>query len=99
MRTIQRWINEFIIEPHWPGYRMSFRGFDSVTEEKKIDLDLKAVATFLSPNELRIERGLEPWDDPVSKRPLNALYTAYIQNELVKEQAPIEDDVETLIGR
>lgn len=99
MRTIQRWINEFIIEPHWPGYRMSFRGFDSVTEEKKIELDLKAVATFLSPNELRIERGLEPWDDPVSKRPLNALYTAYIQNELVKEQAPIEDDVETLIGR
>jgi hypothetical protein len=98
MRTIQRWINEFLIAPHWPGYRLTFRGFDAVSEEKKIELDLKAVSSFLSPNELRLERGLEPWDDPVSKRPLNALYTAYIQDQLANQQVDTEDDAKAVVG-
>ena len=82
MRRIARWFNDFLIQPYWPGYRLVFMGFDAQSEEKKLELDLKAVTGFLSPNELRIARGLEPWDDPVSDRPLSALYSNYTQSQI-----------------
>lgn len=99
MRRIARWLNDFLIAPYWPGYKLVFVGFDAQSEERKLDLDLKAATTFLSPNELRIERGLQPFDDPVSKRPLNALYTAYIQSELDSQftYGGIEDDPEQFL--
>lgn len=99
MRMMARWLNEWLIRPYWPEVELSFEGFDAISQEKKIDLDLKAVGSYLSPNELRIERGLEPWDDPVSNRPLNALYTAYIQNEINQSSmGGVDDSIPGVIG-
>lgn len=99
MRIIQRWLNDWLIKPYWPGYRLVFRGFDAVTEEKKLELDLKAVTAYTSPDEIRIARGLKPWGDPVSSRPLNALYTAYVQAEFNKQAGDgISDDPGSVLG-
>lgn len=99
MRMMARWLNEWLIKPYWPGYVLSFEGFDAVSQEKKIELDLKAVGAYMSPNELRAERGLPAWDDPVSNRPLNALYTAYIQHELDQQAiGGVDDSLPGVIG-
>ena len=99
MRQIARWFNDFLIKPYWPGYQLVFKGFDADSEEKRLELDLKAATTFLSPNELRIRRGLDPFDDPVSQRPLNALYSAYIQSELDSQFASsgVDDDLGSIL--
>lgn len=99
MRRIARWFNDFLIKPYWPGYQLVFTGFDAQSEEKKLEMDLKAVTAIVSPNELRAERGLDPYDDPVSERPLNALYTAYIQNELDNQGGGlgVEDDLSSIL--
>jgi len=81
LRAIATWINEAIVS-WWPGYRFDFVGFDSQSERDKLEMDIKAVTTFKSPNELRAERNLPPFDDPISNRPLNSLYQAYIQQQI-----------------
>jgi hypothetical protein len=99
MRIIQRWLNEWLIKPYWPGYRLIFRGFDTLTEEKKLELDLKAVTAYTSPDEIRIARGLVPWGDPVSSRPLNALYSAYAQAEMDKQNmGGMPDEADGVVG-
>ncbi len=87
LRAIATWINEAIVS-WWPGYRFDFVGFDSQSERDKLEMDIKAVTTFMSPNELRAERNLPPFDDPISNRPLNSLYQAWIQQQ-VEQGMPI----------
>ena len=97
MWTISRWFNDFLIQPYWPGYKLVFKGFNAQSAEKKLEMDLKAVTAILSPDELRIERGLEPFGDPVSSRPLNALYSAWIEQQLMNEGGNMLDDPSTFL--
>lgn len=80
LRFISRCINEAVVS-WWPGFRFEFVGFDSQSERDKLEMDIKAVTTYLSPNELRAARNLSPFDDPISNRPLNALYQTWAQHQ------------------
>lgn len=93
LRKLGRALNEAIVSWWGPKYRVEFAGFDSQSERDKLEMDIKAVGAYLSPNELRAARNLSPFDDPISNRPLNALYQAYIQNQIEKGDAIVPLDV------
>ena len=83
LRSIASWLNHGLLRwPGWLGYRFDFVGFDSQSERDKLEMDIKAVGSYLSPNELRAERNLPPFDDPISMRPLNSLYQSWIQTQI-----------------
>lgn len=82
-RPVLRYIgNTFndIIKPAWPGFRFDYVGFDSQSERDKLEMDIKAVGSYLSPNELRADRNRAPFNDPVSNRPLHPLYQTWLQS-------------------
>lgn len=56
LRAIEFWLNEMVIYPWDPDFELEFMGFDSRSEEEKLEMDVKAVKAFRSPNELRKER-------------------------------------------
>ncbi len=91
MRQIARWLNDFLITPYWPGYKIVFKGFDAQSEERKLELDMKAVTGILTPDELRQERGRDPFGDPISQRPLNALWGPWTQQQLDAAQGLLDD--------
>lgn len=78
LRKLSRSINESVVS-WWRKYRLEFVGFDSQSERDKLEMNIKAVGHYMSPNELRASLNLSPFDDPVSNRPLNALYQSYTQ--------------------
>lgn len=63
LQFIRNTINKFIIQDFGEEYEFVFEGLDNKTEEEQVDLDKKKSETYLTVNEVRRERGLEPLED------------------------------------
>lgn len=79
LRSISSWLNYWIIQPYWPQFRFEFAGFDSVTEQEKLDMDNKAVQFWKSPNAIMRERGLPTYPHPRAEYPLNPSFDLIFQ--------------------
>lgn len=96
LRSIASWINYWIIQPTWPNIRFSFAGFDTNNERDKHDMDMAAVTTYRTPNEIRAERGFAPLATPVADLPLNAFFSPAAQAMLDADVPPPQFDIDTV---
>ena len=55
-------MNKYIVSNFGKDYVFVFDGLDESSEEDKINYDKERVATYLTVNEIREERGLQPLD-------------------------------------
>lgn len=96
LRSVASWINYWIIQPTWPQLKFSFGGFDSNNERDKHDMDMAAVTTYRTPNEIRAERGYAPLDTPVADLPLNAFFSSAAQAMLDAQVPPPQFDLDSV---
>ncbi len=74
VRHFGSWLNSWLIKPYWPKIQLEFGGFDVQTAKEKDEADLQAVQHWMSPNEIRADRGRAPIDHPAADLPLNTLF-------------------------
>jgi len=96
LRAIQSWIDYYVIKPTWPHLKFEFAGFDASNEREKHDMDMAAVTTYRTPNELRAERGLEPLATPIADLPLNAFFSQAAQKILDNDVPPPQFDIDNV---
>lgn len=74
VRSFGMWLNTWVVRPYWPHLQVEFGGFDVQTAKDKDESDAKAVTLWLSPNEVRANRGEKPLAHPAADLPLNTLF-------------------------
>ena len=74
VRHMGMWINTWLIKPYWPKIQLEFGGFDVQTAKEKDEADREAVERWLTPNEIRADRGRGPIEHPAADLPLNTLF-------------------------
>ena len=60
LRAISSWLNRYIIWRLNPDFEIRFLGLDAMSEMERMDLDKARIETYMTVNELRAERDLEP---------------------------------------
>ena len=75
LRAVQSWINNWVIHPIDPDFTFEFVGFDVLSEERKIELDIKRVRSYMTINEVRAEHDLPPLDGPSGDLILDNVYS------------------------
>ena len=78
LRPLQRkwehWINRRVIPELDPSLELKFVGFDQDSRAALMERDQKLCKTFMTINEVRKTRGLEPLDDPTADMILDPSY-------------------------
>ena len=59
LRSVQGWINRWVIHPIAPELKFTFEGLTSETAEAKLKSDIDKVSHYMTINEIRAENGLE----------------------------------------
>jgi hypothetical protein len=93
IRSVERWMNESIIQRMYPDYALEFVGFDAKSEDAKLEFDVKTVRAFRTINEVRAMYDMEPLESPVAGMILDPTYinTAWqmsMNDEQGEEGAP-----------
>lgn len=90
LRSLQQWLNNYFVYPYHEDFQLEFVGLDSVSEQDKIEMDLKAIRNFKTINEIRQEHDLKPLDSPLADMILDPTYMnsafAMLQEEKMAEQ-------------
>lgn len=60
LRSLESWLNTYILEPLAPGYELRFVGLTGDSEERRIEATNKKVKSFLTINEARASFDLAP---------------------------------------
>jgi len=60
LRSLEQWINRWIVSQVSDDLELAFVGFDASSEETKLKSDVQRVQYFMTINEIRAEYGLEP---------------------------------------
>jgi hypothetical protein len=60
LRSIEQWLNRWVISQLADDLELAFVGFDAQSEETKLKSDVQRVQYFMTINEIRAEYGLEP---------------------------------------
>ncbi len=60
LKQYQSWLNAFIIDPLDNNYELTFVGIDAETPQAELENDIKSVQNWMTVNEVRTKRGLEP---------------------------------------
>ena len=63
LRAIAFWLNEWVIQPVFEDYMIEFVGFDEETEKDRYDLDAIAIKNWMTVDEIRAQKDLEPLPD------------------------------------
>ena len=63
LRALAQWLT-FIVKMIDPEQKLVFGGFDSITEEEKLKLDVMQMSNFLTVNEVRTRYDLAPIEGP-----------------------------------
>jgi hypothetical protein len=63
LRQLASWITP-MVKMMDPDMHLEFGGFESITEQDKLDMDIKQMANFVTVNEIRARYDLEPIDGP-----------------------------------
>lgn len=91
LKKVQFWINKFIISPIDPSFQFKFVGMDIDTDEQtELDRDVQSVNSFLTLNELRQKRGLEPLEG--GDIPLNPVYLQAKGMEQQQQQMQMDQE-------
>lgn len=93
LKSIEFWINKFIINPLDPDYEFVFMGIDQESEEKELDLLIKKVQNGMGYKEFRKKLGL-PEELEEGDFPLNSVYIQ-MQSNLAMQQA-VNGNTETV---
>jgi hypothetical protein len=86
LRSIQQWLNLWFIWPLNENYVMEFVGFDSLSEQEKLEMDVKATKCYKTINETRAEHELDLIDGPVGDLILDPVYFQAWQQMRAEEQ-------------
>lgn len=73
LKSIQSWINKYIISRLDPEFEFIFVGLELETEEKELELDIKKVGSFMGYKEIRRKHNL-PDDFEEGDFPLNSQF-------------------------
>ena len=74
IRSVERWLNENLVQRMYPDYCLEFVGFDAKSEDAKLEFDVKTVKSFRTINEVRAMYDMEPLDTPVANMILDPTY-------------------------
>ncbi len=87
LKSLQTWINKFIIGPKSDNkYEFLFAGFDSEDSKEEEDRLTKAVTTYMTVDEVRGIRDLEPLPDGKGSIILNPIMMQQKQMEMQQKQ-------------
>jgi hypothetical protein len=64
LRSLERWMNHHIIGRVDPDFELIFTGYDALSREARIQLDMNAVKHFRTINEIRRENDWQDIDSP-----------------------------------
>jgi hypothetical protein len=83
LKSIQTWINKFVVYPKTQGkYEFQFVGMSSETSKGEEDRLTKAATIYMTPNEIRETKGMKP-----------VKYGDMILNPIVAQQAQMDHQV------
>ena len=60
LRKIEKWMNKFVVAPYDPQYEFKFVGLDDEDDDAELEKDIKILSNFMTINEIRKKRDLEP---------------------------------------
>lgn len=87
LTALQNWINDYIIGPKTKNtYEFVFVGFQAETAKDEEDKFNKAVTTYMTPDEVRKEKGMKPLPNGMGKLPLNPILMQMKQMNMQQEQ-------------
>lgn len=93
LKDIQNWINKWIIHQIAPDFEFRFVGIEEKDEQTDFDRDIQSMANFMTINELRKKRNLQPLDGmDIIANPI--AYQAIVQQqqqEMMEEQGQEEN--------
>lgn len=85
LKSIQFWINKYIVQPLNPEFEFIFAGIDSDSRSAELDLDIKMVQNFGGWMEARRKWGL-PDEFDKNDFPLNQIYFQKMQQDAMQVQ-------------
>ncbi len=94
IRSVERWINESLIQKMYPEYCIEFVGFDAKSEDAKLEFDVKTVRAFRTINEVRAMYDMEPIDSPVADMILDPTYINTAWQMSMNEEGGEEEGME-----
>lgn len=87
LKSIQKWINKLVIGPKSNfQYRLRFAGIDTDDSKEEEERLQKAVTLYMTVDEVRKIKGLDPLPDGQGKMVLNQIMVQQQQNELIQQQ-------------
>lgn len=64
LKSLEEWLNKYIVSQLNPDYILRFVGIDDeIDAQQELDGDIKALGAFMTPNEIRAKRNLPPLPD------------------------------------
>lgn len=89
LKFIQRKINKFIVNRIDPEYEFVFCGMENVSVSDELDQDIKMMANFMTIDEIRVRRGMEPLGEEGGGNIINN--SIWLQNKNAQAQAKQQD--------
>lgn len=87
LTAIQNWVNDYILGPKTKNkYEFVFVGFQAETAKDEEDKFNKAVTTYMTPDEVRKEKGMKPLPNGMGKLPLNPILIQMKQMNMQQQQ-------------
>jgi len=94
LRSLQGWLNNYFVHPVDEDFRLEFVGLDSISEQEKLEMDMKAVKFYKTVNEIRQEHDMKPLDSPLADMILDPTYLNSAFAMLQQEQMGDEEGME-----
>ncbi len=94
LRSLQNWMNNWFVYQVDEDYELEFVGLDSISEQEKLEMDMKAVKFYKTVNEIRQEHDLKPLDSPLADMILDPTYLNSAFAMLQQEQMEGEEGME-----
>lgn len=60
LRKVEKWLNKYIVSQYDPTYELKFVGLDDEDDQEELEKDIKVLSNFMTVNEIRKKRGLDP---------------------------------------
>jgi hypothetical protein len=91
LRSVEYWLNEWVVQAIDEDYSIEFVGFEAETESQRIELDTKTVQHWMTVDEVRAQHDLEPLPDDQGKVVLNATWLQAKQAQDMADQGGEEE--------
>lgn len=87
--SIEGWINKFIIGPKTNNvWKFKFVGIDDETAQEEEERLQKAVTLYMTPDEVRVGKGMKPLPNGMGKMPLNPILA---QMQQMQQQSQMDN--------